>query len=130
MRQRLYRRVGSAGFTGALWVVLLNFALPAAASDSIWLEADTAGIIRALEGRTVLYANARQDFYAGGFTEYGAGGGRPSPGSWRAENNRYCSVWPPAETWVCYRLLISMDGQRVRFISPDGGIDDGRYADE
>ncbi len=74
-----------------------------------------------LAGHVVTYDGARQSFAAGGGTIYTAQG--PSSGRWRDEGGRYCSVWPPSDQWVCFRL--ERDGVRVRFVADDGSVTEG-----
>lgn len=92
-----------------------------------WQKISNTEIQTALNGRTVKYAQAIQVFYADGRTLYEAQ--MPTNGKWRAENNQYCSVWPPAATWVCYDLERNSDGLKIRFIAKDGGIYEGEYGD-
>ena len=54
-----------------------------------------------------------------GSTTYQAGSRPPSHGEWKAEDNTYCSQWPPSGGWDCYR--ISTDGEEVTFVPLDGG---------
>lgn len=74
-----------------------------------------------LAGHLVTYDGAHQSFAADGSTIYTAQG--PSSGRWRDEGGRYCSVWPPSESWACYGL--ERDGARVRFVADDGSATEG-----
>ena len=48
-----------------------------------------------------------QYFDPDGITHYRERGGEETEGRWRVdENGRYCSVWPPAERWVCYQVTV------------------------
>lgn len=77
-----------------------------------------AGIAQGLTDRTVIYDNgATQHFYASGRTLYTFG--EPSWGSWRIENDRYCSLWPPAPDWDCYEVQSNGAGG-VMFVDPWG----------
>lgn len=59
-----------------------------------------------------------QSFTACGYTSHAAQNGfRPSSGRWKAENDGYCSQWPPADVRSCYDLVV--DGESLAFI-PDG----------
>lgn len=41
-----------------------------------------------------------QSFSSGGYTEFSEKKGfRPSAGLWRAQNDQYCSQWPPSQAW-------------------------------
>jgi hypothetical protein len=42
-----------------------------------------------------------------------------SDGLWKAENNRYCSQWPPANRWDCYTL--TAEGDNLTFKPNSGG---------
>ncbi len=54
-----------------------------------------------------------------GSTTFLASSRPPSYGEWKAEDNQYCSQWPPSGGWDCYR--ISADGEEVTFVPLDGG---------
>jgi hypothetical protein len=41
-----------------------------------------------------------------------------SLGSWRVENDKYCSIWPPSEHWSCYKVFRTNEG--VVFVSSNG----------
>jgi len=58
-------------------------------------------------------------FSPAGSTTYLAESRPPSYGEWKAENNRYCSQWPPSGGWDCYK--ISADGNNMTFVPLDGG---------
>lgn len=78
-------------------------ACASAANGQQWHALDGAAIEAALSDRSVTYdAGARQHFYASGRTLYTHG--EPSWGSWRVENDRYCSLWPPSPDWDCYEV--------------------------
>ncbi|MEM7631274.1 MAG: hypothetical protein AAF227_04545 [Pseudomonadota bacterium] len=91
-----------------------------------WDVLDGDGVRAALEGRTIIYADATQDFRASGRTLY-VFGGRDSWGYWRVQGDQYCSQWPPSDLWACYDLAVS--GDRVRFIGTGDDITDGVYGD-
>ncbi len=49
-----------------------------------------------------------QTFDADGSTRYREQDGPVTEGRWRVDaDGRYCSIWPPAEQWVCYEVLVS-----------------------
>jgi hypothetical protein len=81
-----------------------------------WQRVDDVGGY--LSGTQVDFPGVSQIFGADGDTFYG-----PSAGRWAARDGRYCSVWPPVRTWVCYGLF--RDGNRIRFVAPDGTATDG-----
>jgi len=61
----------------------------------------------------------RQTFASDGETYYEeVNGFRPAFGRWRAQNDAYCSQWPPSDIWTCYK--VSTDGDRITFIPPKG----------
>ena len=62
----------------------------------------------------------QQYFTAGGFTSYSENNGlRPSGGQWKAEDDKYCSQWPPSSHWDCY--FFSADGDQLVFTPVGGG---------
>ena len=80
----------------------------------------------ALSDHTLAYPNgATQSFSANGDTAYDSG--HLQPGRWRIDAGKYCSVWPPSDTWACYKFEQSADGQAVRFTSDDGSTTEGRF---
>jgi hypothetical protein len=91
-----------------------------------WQALNSAEIRVALDGRKLVYAGASQVFYPSGRTLYDAGS--ESWGYWRAEDDRYCSQWPPAGAWDCYRLERAGDGLSVRFLDAEGRPFVGVYA--
>lgn len=49
-----------------------------------------------------------QYFDPGGTTRYREQDGNETEGRWRIdESGRYCSLWPPADRWVCYQVVVS-----------------------
>ena len=82
-------------------VLLLTATGPALADG--WQALDGAAIVAALTDQTVIYENgATQRFFASGRTRYTHA--EPSWGSWRVEDDQYCSLWPPAPEWDCYAV--------------------------
>lgn len=66
----------------------------------------------------ILYGkDTEQIFQKSGATFYGVGGGQ-SQGNWKIEKDKYCSQWPPNQSWACYD--ITQDGNKFTFISKDG----------
>ena len=88
-----------------------------------WIVMDTAQISKALSETSLQYENASQVFYASGRTLYDAG--RPSWGYWEARDNAYCSQWPPAGGWACYKMERDTDTGNLRFIGESGDITEG-----
>ena len=68
---------------------------------------------------------ARQGFFASGRTLYEFG--EPSWGYWRLENGRYCSRWPPGDTWDCYDVTRDAVGN-VRFVDEWDNVSIGQVA--
>lgn len=100
---------------------------PAFAQD--WHAVTQDSLHAALAGRTVVYANARQDFRASGKTLYTAG--EPSWGNWEARaDGQYCSQWPPGRGWDCYDVELRADGARIRFIGASGDVTEGAFVAE
>ena len=96
-------------------------------SAETWQKLSNEGIEAALSGKTLKYGYPIQKFFADGRTTYETQ--IVTHGEWRAENNKYCSVWPPAVTWVCYDVEANSEGTKVRFIAKNGTIDIGDYTD-
>jgi hypothetical protein len=65
-----------------------------------------------------------QEFKAGGVTLAGTGAGK-----WRIDGDRYCSAWPPSETWACYEVDREARGRDLRFTDGAGHVTVGRYID-
>lgn len=88
-----------------------------------WRALDGGAIKTALEGRSLNYGDASQNFEVGGVTVYFAD--QPSTGQWRVEGNQYCSLWPPSDSWDCYEV----EGKEgaVRFVGADGSVTQGTY---
>jgi len=61
--------------------------------------------------------DASQLFMKNGATFYSVGGAQ-TQGEWKVDGDKYCSVWPPNPTWVCYDVL--QDETHVTFVSPSG----------
>ena len=91
-----------------------------------WRVLSGAEVQVALEGRTLIYENATQDFRASGRTLY-VFGGEDSWGYWRVEGDAYCSQWPPSDLWACYEIAVWQDN--VRFVGSGGDSTVGVYAD-
>ena len=90
-----------------------------------WRPLSGEEIAKVLTDRDLVYANAKQRFYASGRTLYNAG--QDSWGYWAVRGDQYCSQWPPSDGWDCYDM--ATDGNALRFIGFDGSITDGVYAE-
>lgn len=44
----------------------------------------------------------RQSFSKSGQTAYVDAGSNKTYGQWMIRGDKYCSVWPPSDRWVCY----------------------------
>ncbi|MEM8977867.1 MAG: hypothetical protein AAGD04_00125 [Pseudomonadota bacterium] len=78
-------------------------------------------IAQTLADSTLQYETAKQRFYASGKTLYESS--EDSWGNWAVREDRYCSQWPPGETWDCYDVL--KDGAQIRFLDDYGNASDG-----
>ena len=48
-----------------------------------------------------------QYFDPAGTTRYREQGGEETEGRWRVnDEGEYCSLWPPSDRWVCYRVTV------------------------
>jgi hypothetical protein len=94
-----------------------------------WVPLSGEALQAALVARSLGYPDgAMQGFAADGTTQHEVGG-RSSAGRWRIEGDRYCSSWPPGESWACYAVARSADGLDLRFTDERGGATTGRYID-
>lgn len=93
-------------------------------AEGIWKTMTGDEIKTALSDKKLKYASATQTFTASGETAYNQDG-RLSNGSWRVENNQYCSVWPPQGQWACYHM--DRSGNKIRFIGTGDDITVGTY---
>ena len=64
-----------------------------------WQKLSNDEIKKTLNGKTLKYSQATQVFYSDGRTLYETQ--IRTHGKWRTLNDQYCSIWPPAVTWVC-----------------------------
>ena len=94
---------------------------PVAAND--WTRLTGAEIEAALNDTTLQYVDAEQKFYASGKTLYDHG--RPSWGNWAVRGDEYCSQWPPADGWACYRMDRNAVDGRLRFVTKAGATTEG-----
>jgi hypothetical protein len=84
---------------------------------------DDAAIEHALSDRTLVYEGGIvQTFHASGETVYGSSHGR-----WLVRGGSYCSLWPPSDSWGCYRVSVTDTG--VQFLDSAGRVYDGAYQD-
>lgn len=112
---------------GHLGHALAVLALAGAASAEPWEQMTGAEIAAALTGRTLVYDSGWQEFFESGRTLYNAG--RDSWGTWRVEGDRYCSQWPPSDSWSCYAMSRDAATGALRFIDPAGNATVGRLGE-
>ncbi|MEM6407290.1 MAG: hypothetical protein AAF700_02610 [Pseudomonadota bacterium] len=105
--------------------VALVLAGTATAQERVAL--DGAQLEAALDDTTLHYEGAHQVFYKSGRTLYD--NGRPSWGYWAARGDLYCSQWPPADGWDCYRVEKHASDPALRFISETGYITEGQIVE-
>ena len=94
-------------------------------ADTDWVPMNGAEIDAALRDRELTYDNATQHFYGSTRTRYTSG--RDSWGYWRVEADKYCSQWPPADGWACYRMARRADNSALKFIGDSGAETVGVY---
>jgi hypothetical protein len=66
----------------------------------------------------------RQSFSKGGETIYIDASGAKTIGQWLVRGDKYCSLWPPSDRWVCYPVEsgVTADGKpTVTWVSGGGG---------
>ena len=105
------------------------FLLAAGASSTLSVPLDGKTIETLLNDTTVYGLpladdSWRQSFSKGGETIYIDASGAKTFGSWMTRGDKYCSMWPPSEHWVCYGIEAgqSTDGKpHVSWISGGGG---------
>ncbi len=99
--------------------VLLCFATPLAAQEQ-WQPLSGVEITEILLDTTWDFGDAWQAFFASGRTNYNAG--RDSWGYWETRGDSYCSQWPPADGWACYKVdRAPLDaGVKIRFVGESG----------
>ncbi|MEJ6388997.1 hypothetical protein [Gymnodinialimonas ulvae] len=108
--------------------VLMLGAAPGAGQAQDWLALSGAEIAEILIDRDVIYhTGATQRFHASGRTLYTHR--EPSWGTWRVENNSYCSQWPSAPTWECYAVE-SANPDGIVFLDGYGNRYEGRIVAE
>lgn len=107
----------------ALALVALGAGTGASEETATWRRLATAEIEAALAGRTIDYANARQEFTASGRSYYAETGSQTEFGQWEARANQYCSLWPPSTAWSCYKLeQDTADPLHLRFVGERGDL--------
>jgi hypothetical protein len=99
-------------------LVLMLTGAHALAAETTLKQAEIAGVLT----DSILYSKdntqeIEQIFQKSGVTFYSMGSSQ-SQGNWKIENDQYCSVWPPNQTWACYDLV--RDGDKVTFIAKSG----------
>lgn len=89
--------------------------------DAGEVRLNDAEIKEALSGKTAVYTggDVYQYFDPNGRTPYWDRGNL-TQGSWMAQDDRYCSVWPPSTTVSCYMVFRDDDGNIVWADSRNG----------
>lgn len=88
-----------------------------------WQRLGSDDIQAALAGKTIDYANARQEFSVSGRSDYAETGVETEFGRWEAPANRYCSLWPPSTAWTFYTLEQDADNPlHLRFVGDRGDL--------
>lgn len=102
---------------------ILLVAAPALADERKLDEAE----IRALLGNNTVTGEDRngpwrQFFDANGATTYVQGTEPPSNGRWSIRAGKYCSQWPPSDSWACYDVTgdPSADPAPITWIGESG----------
>ena len=99
-------------------ILLISFVLLIASGASAAELKLSGAEIQAILNDKILYAkDIEQIFQKSGVTFY-ASGGNQSQGNWKIEGDKYCSQWPPNQSWACYD--ITQDGNKIAFIAKDG----------
>lgn len=99
------------------YAVLFTLTLGSSAWAADWTALNGPEISEALSERSLRYTGATQVFYSSGRTFYDSA--QPSWGHWRVEGDQYCSKWPPADSWECFKVSRSGNGQSIRFLDAD-----------
>ncbi len=112
----------SVRLISAMTIALASFGVAANAQERPLTGEE---IRAALAGKSVT-GERRGKSWSQSFDESGAttyvSDGRPSPGRWRVDGDRYCSQWPPASRWDCYKMTgdLTASPPTVTWIYPDG----------
>jgi hypothetical protein len=93
-----------------------------------WRPVPSTDIVSTIVGKTVLYDDGNSQVFAADGTTLYVDRGHDTHGGWRVRDGLFESVWPPFQRWDGYRIEISADGERIRFLSPHGSIFGGRFA--
>ena len=107
----------------AMTIVVLFALWPVLGQAEEWRALEGGAIKEALEGRSLNYGDASQNFEVGGLTVYFAD--EPGTGQWRVDGNQFCSLWPPSDSWTCYDVE-AKEGA-VRFTDAGGDVTQGTY---
>lgn len=98
-------------------------ALPATAAERPLKGAEIDALIK---GNTVTGKSDgkewKQTFDASGATIYNGGTRPPSQGTWNIQGDKFCSQWPPNDTWACYTVTGDLDAnpKTITWISAGG----------
>jgi len=96
----------------ALIAILSGLAGGASAAERALKGAEITAL---LAGNTATGTSERgpwkQYFDTSGGTAYARGAEPLSRGAWAVQGDRFCSQWPPNETWVCYAVTGDLDAK-------------------
>jgi hypothetical protein len=112
-------------------VATLSFVLALSASASA--ESLDGPALEKLLDNTTVYAlpaatdSWRQWFSKGGQTTYVDAGGQKTYGQWMVRGDKYCSVWPPSDRWVCYAVEGGKTAEGKPTVTWISGGDGKRY---
>jgi len=102
-------------------------AATSAAAETVKLSGQQ--IMEVLSDRVVLSTDphdvSQQLFQKAGATFFSRGSNQ-TQGLWKVVGNKYCSVWPPSENWVCYDVM--KNGDVVQFMAPSGNVSDWKLS--
>ncbi|MGB0844751.1 MAG: hypothetical protein ACPGVN_08430 [Alphaproteobacteria bacterium] len=96
------------------------------AQQEPWLKLNHDQIQRVMVDTEVAYkgeSRVTQTFHGDGTTTYISG--RPSLGKWQVRGNKYCSVWPPSESWSCFEIFQDQSKSWIRFVGERNDVWDG-----
>ncbi|MCV2865349.1 hypothetical protein [Defluviimonas sp. WL0075] len=107
-------------------IAILLLAATGAQAQESWLRLRQGELNNALSAhRLRLEDGATQSFGEDGFTRRAAEVSQR--GHWKIDGDKLCTAWPPAEGWTCYRVFVSGDRKRLRFLDDVGAATVGTY---
>ncbi|MEP1206352.1 MAG: hypothetical protein ABJM29_17355 [Rhizobiaceae bacterium] len=86
------------------WLTIIGLGILAVSNGQAFAKPLTSEEIAQLLPKIIAIGDqTSQIFSAAGATTY-TDRGRASFGSWRVQDDKYCSQWPPAGGWSCYAV--------------------------